>query len=142
MLLCLIMGCLVHYKGLLTAQEKKQTLSTLQNKIYHIHAGHDGNIVGQLDGCILEVEGTQFFRHIFVTSWNVLDAGDGSSPYIGRLIRRGIQWVVEDKTTKGILVLEGLSNLIDVEEGIIVMVGGYVIAPQKIQVVHARVLHE
>ena len=142
MLFCLIMGCLVHYKGLLTVQEKKRTLSTLQNKIYHIHAGRDGNIVGQLDGCILEVEGTRFFRSVFVSSWSVLDAGDGSSPYIGRLIRRGIQWSMQDKNTKGIILMEGISDIIEPKEGMIVMVGGYVIAPQKVRVVHARVLHE
>ena len=138
----LLLACAVHYKGLLTLQDHKITLSTLQGEIYHIHAGRDHKYLKQLTGCLFEVDAHQVFNHLFIQSWVVQDAGDGSSPYMGRLKRHGIQWLIHDHNSKGEIILEGLEKYLDPREGMLVMVGGYVTGLQKVEVVFIRVLDE
>ena len=136
----LLVSCVVQHKGLLTLQEHKVTLSTLQRQIYHIHAGRDNKYLKQLGGCIIDVKGHQVFNHLFVNSWVVHDAGDGSSPYMGRLKRYGLQWLITDHNSKGEIILSGLEDHIDPREGMLLMVGGYVVGFQTVKVVFVRVI--
>ena len=138
----LLIACVVQHKGLLTSQDYKITLTTLQRKIYHIHAGRDRKYLKQLEGCLVELEANQIFDHLFVKSWVIRDAGDGSSPYMGRLKRYGIQWLIHDHNSKGEIILQGLEKHIDPREGMLVMVGGYVTGFQSVEVVFIRVLDE
>ena len=68
------------------------------------------------------------------------DAGSGSAPFLGILERQGVQWMIKDHNTKGIIILDGLEEFIDPVPGAVVLIGGYVIGPQKIKVVSARYL--
>ena len=130
----------VKEKGLLTVQDKKILLTTLSGKSYHVHAGSDHHYVKQLPGCIVNASGLSVFTHFFVDSWSVQDAGSGSAPFLGILERQGIQWVVKDHNTKGLIVLDNLDEIIEPLQGQVILIGGYVVGPQKIKVVSARYL--
>ena len=130
----------VKEKGLLTVQEKKVFLTTLSGAQYHVHAGSDQSYLKQLPGCIVRLSGVSILRHIYVDSWLIQDAGSGSAPFLGKLNREGVQWVIKDHNTKGLLILDNLEDKIDPVPGQIILVGGYVVGPQRINVVTARYL--
>ena len=130
----------VKEKGLLTVQEKKIMLSTLEGKEYHIHAGPDQKYLLQLPGCILNASGITFFSQLYIETWSIQDAGSGSAPFLGKLERQGIQWMIKDHNTKGVLFLEALEDHIQPEQGRIILIGGYVVGQQRIRVVSARYL--
>ena len=130
----------VKEKGLLTVQEKKILLTTLSGTQYHIHAGSDQKYIQQLPGCIVNASGLSVFSHFFIDAWSIQDAGSGSAPFLGRLERQGIQWVIKDHNTKGLIILDNLEEQIVPVKGRIILIGGYVVGPQKIKVVTARYL--
>ena len=124
----------------MTVQEKKILLTTLSGTQYHVHAGSDQRYIQQLPGCILKATGVSIFTHFYIDSWSVQDAGSGSAPFLGLLERQGIQWVIKDHNTKGLVILDDLEELIEPIQGQVILVGGYVIGPQRIKVVSARYL--
>ena len=127
-----------HDKGLLTVQQKKITLTSLEGMRYRIFAGHDQEYLLHLSGCILSVSGARILQNIFVQEWMVHDAGSGSAPFLGSLTREGIQWVVQDHNTKTMIYLENITEILPPEENRVIIVGGYVVGPQRIHVVSAR----
>ena len=136
----IIYGCSMKEqgKGLLTVQERKITLTKLDGQEYNIVAGADSLYLINLSGCIVSITGARLFNSLFVSDWVVLDAGSGSAPFLGLLRREGMQWTIRDHNTKSIIFLEGLENFVQAEEQRILIVGGYVIGPQRLQVVSAR----
>ena len=138
----LTVGChtKIHDKGLLTLQGKKIKLSNIDGKTYHVHAGKDKVYLQQLQGCIVYVEGSRLWEHIFVDDWTIQDAGSGSAPFLGRLKREGIQWSILDHNSKSVVFFEGLTEFIQPAEGDIVLIGGYIIGKQRVQVISAKIL--
>ena len=86
----------------------------------------------------MKATGVSIFTHFYIDSWSVQDAGSGSAPFLGLLERQGIQWVIKDHNTKGLVILDDLEELIEPIQGQVILVGGYVIGPQRIKVVSAR----
>lgn len=98
-----------------------------------------------LGGCLVRVEGVQGPGGLRVGRYHVLDAGDGSAPYIGQLREDRGQLVVFDRQGAGDLRLiageagpglEGLRALLGQD----VLVLGFVVANQTVQVVKWRPL--
>lgn len=127
-------------KGLLTVQEKNIYVRNINGARYHVHAGKDQQYMQYLSGCILTVEGFNFFHHLYVKKWSIQDAGAGSAPFFGMLQRQGMQWMIQDHNTNGIIILENLQEHLVPHTDRIIMVGGYVVGPQRIHVVSARYL--
>ena len=96
-----------------------------------------------LAGCGVELQGRRTGRRLSVRDWRVIAAPDGSEPFIGPLIRHGSNLVIEDRNTKGLIVLEPKSaaDMADVV-GDMVMVMGFVVGPQVIRVVAWQVVLE
>jgi len=130
----------IHDKGLLTLQEKNLLLTNIDGEIYHVHAGKDKVYLKQLEGCIIYIEGSRLMKHVFVDEWIIQDAGSGSAPFVGPLKREGIQWTLFDHNTKSVLILEDVEKFITPNEHDIVLIGGYVVGPQRLKVISAKIL--
>ena len=130
----------VKEKGLLTVQEKNIFLSTMEGEKYRMHAGTDQQYMQYLSGCILSAEGFSLWHHFYVDSWSIQDAGSGSAPFFGALERQGIQWMMRDHNSNSLIILDGIDEFIRPQAKRIVLIGGYVVGPQRIKVVSARFL--
>ncbi len=103
----------------------------------------DAKALESLAGCGVELEGRKAAGRLSVKDWRVTAAPDGSEPFIGPLIRRGSNLIIEDRTTKGLIVLEHRSSVEMAEVvGDMVMVMGFVVGPQVVRVVAWQVLLE
>lgn len=90
----------------------------------------------QLAGCVLEVEGPRLGRRVRVADWSVLDAGEGSAPFVGVLRRDGLRWMVDDRNSGSTVTLvpESMGRLTE-QAGQIVLVVGFVVGPHAVSVV-------
>ena len=129
-------------KGLLIVREDKIKLRNVEGKEYKLKAGTDQQYLRNLSGCIVSASGFSFFNEFYVDSWFIQDAGTGSAPYLGKLKRQGIQWTIHDHNTKGVIFLDSISKHIRPSEGRIILVGGYVVGPNRIRVVSARYIDD
>ena len=135
-------GCTLQFKknGLLLKEDNKVYLRTIQGESYHIHAGKDGKYLEQLGGCQIQLQAKRLLNHLWLDSWVIQDAGDGSAPFLGRLERRGIQWVMNDLNSKALYILDGLDLLYTPQNDQVVLVVGYINGPHLIKVVSVKVL--
>lgn len=127
-----------HDKGLLTVQERKVSLTNIDGQRFSVFAGRDQQYLANLSGCIVSLYGARLFQNIFVHDWMVHDAGSGSAPFLGPIQREGIQWVIQDHNTKSMIYLENISEFLIPEGNRVVIVGGYIVGPQRLRVVSAR----
>jgi hypothetical protein len=121
--------------GLVEAEGGAVRLVAAEGQRFRLGERGEGRALGQLDGCLVQVEGPRLFRWLGVRSWRVLDAGDGSIPYVGLLRRLGGNWVLDDRSTGRPLVLEasGLETFA-AWEGQLVLVSGMVVGAQTLRV--------
>ena len=110
-----------------------------------VEAGTDEAQLSALGGCLVQVQGALGVGGLKVGSYRVLDAGDGSAPFIGQLREVRGQLVLHDRQGAGDLRLmageggpdaRGLGALIGQD----VMVLGFVVGNQELQVVRWRTL--
>jgi hypothetical protein len=90
----------------------------------------------QLAGCVLEVDGVRIGRRVRVQDWSVLDAGEGSAPFVGVLRREGMKWLLDDRNSGSTfaLVPESMGRLTE-QRGQLVLVVGFVVGPHAVSVV-------
>ncbi len=147
-----LLGCSVHYnaKGLIFQPEihgeedaSRLFLGTSDGKEYRIHLGDDSQYFTHLLGCGSEVTGVRLGRHIWVDSWMITDAGDGSAPFLGILRLESGRYLLHDiNTDTEIEVLEQgwepdvFWDLVDHP----ILVTGFIVGGHQIQVLSIRLL--
>lgn len=141
---CAATGCVAstRYNGLVDATSgQKISLVESNGQTWALAAGEDAVLFDDLSGCSVTVEGPRRGRTIVVRDWVVTDAGDGSAPYIGVLQREGLRWFVRDRQTGALMFLSEPSlGGLQAHAGETVLVAGYVIGPNMVNVVRWRVL--
>ncbi len=139
-------GCVgpARYVGLIDVSDGNRVqLIDSQGHAVRLATGESADLFAHLGGCGAWVDGPRRGRTVVVRQWVVTDAGDGSAPYIGVLEHTGMRWSILDRQTGATLFLveESLGGL-DKFEGRPVLVAGYVIGPNTINVVTWRSLDE
>ena len=108
-----------------------------------LEPGTDEAQLAALGGCLVQVEGMLGLRGLDVGSYRVLDAGDGSAPFIGQLREEHGQLIIFDRQGAGDLRLvagESGGALSELRPllGQDIMVLGFVVGNQSVQVVRWR----
>ncbi len=145
MLLLLALGCAAHapHTGLLQVEAGSERLVLVEahGREYRVVATEDAAPLHHLEGCTVQVDAASVGRRLVVRGWKVLDAGDGSAPFVGVLRRDGLQWKVHDRNSGAIIVLEPetMGALVD-HEGDPVLIVGYVLGAHRVNVVAWKAL--
>jgi hypothetical protein len=142
-------GCGAHLRGLVQVEPPPPVgaptvrLRVPDGHTWRLRLTEEAWPLRSLDGCTVQVEGRRWLRSFVVASWQVLDAGDGSAPFVGEVHRIGVNLMIEDRNSGMALILDeqGAENL-SALEGHVVMVRGYIVGPQALRVVGYRVLAE
>ncbi|MEC8378666.1 MAG: hypothetical protein VXZ96_00010 [Myxococcota bacterium] len=124
------------YHGLLTLKDDSPHLVDIKGHEYRLHLGEDSPFFSNLDGVVVRIKGPKILKHVYVNDWTVVDAGDGSAPFIGVLYRQGVQWMMNDIQSGSQLVLDG--DFADWNIDDVVMIVGYVAGSHRIQVISYR----
>jgi len=129
--------------GLLSANGDHLALKRLGEKSA-LRLTDDGKpqMLDQLIGCVVEVEGSRHLLSFHVERWRVIDAGDGSIPHIGVVVRFGENQVavVDEQTGRLIRIHPDDSRPLSGQIGAYVLVMGYQVAPDTIRVTGFRSL--
>lgn len=97
--------------------------------------------VGFLGGCLVEVSGARVGRGVFVEDWRVIDAGDGSSGYVGVLRVFGNRLVIDDRNSQTVIVInDEAAPQLAPWAGLPVLLIGHVTGPSTIVPVAWRLL--
>lgn len=136
-----LIACSTHYnvKGLLFQEKDKLYMGSFQGKTYRLHAGEDSAYLQYLEGCGATISGSRLGKHIWLSNWHITDAGDGSEPFIGTIVRQGLKLILRDINTKQELEILGADVLYQ-EEGKAVLITGIVVGTHQIQLIEYRVL--
>lgn len=139
-------GCVASHRGLVeldSASAGKVHLRTPDGRSFALRSTDERGILRSLEGCTVEVSGPRLARSMVVQSWSVVDAGDGSAPYVGMLRQHGSNLVIDDRNSGMPLVLDDPSAArFGTYAGMVVMISGYVVGAQLLHVVNFRVLVE
>jgi hypothetical protein len=136
-------GCALrsHQEGLLQVTDRRVMMQTAHGGNLRLVPGQEAEVLSNLGGCLAEVEGPRLIRWMWVSTWRVRDAGDGSEPYIGHLGQHGSNLVLDDANSgMKVVISEGSMSLLQPYVGKQVLVSGYIVGPQVIQVVSFRVI--
>lgn len=143
MVLALLVGCSLHSSrtGLIDAGSHRVELVESTGRTCRLLTSEGSEELRYLSGCVVEVSGRRFGKRLHVQDWHVTDAGDGSQPYVGRLLSQGGRLLLDDRLTPTPVVLLG-AELAGLGEhlGKPVLVVGFVVGAQEVQVVSWRVL--
>lgn len=143
MLLLLALGCALKapHTGLLQADEGQLTLVENDGREFRVVAQEHAAPLHHLEGCTVRIEATRVGRRLVVQDWTVLDAGDGSAPFVGVLYRDGLQWKVRDRNSGVTVVLDPTTmGRLTQHEGDPVMIVGYVLGAHRVNVVAWKAL--
>lgn len=145
------LACSTHYsaKGLVfqptsTLEDKSVPLSlgTSEGDVFRLHLGDDAVYFQHLLGCGAEMTGSRLGRHLWVDSWTITDAGDGSAPFLGVLKEKYGALVLHDINTD--TEMELVLSHTDVNLWSYVhqpiLVTGIVIGHHQVQVMSVKVL--
>ena len=108
-----------------------------------LHLGEDAPYFGYLQGCGVEVTGVRFGKHVWVDTWSVVDAGDGSAPFLGILNERYDRWILHDINTD--TEIELLMEEIEAPwrfQHRAILVTGIVVGPHQVRVMNVKVLEK
>ena len=95
-----------------------------------------------LEGCTLTFTGHRVGGRVWLgADWRVLDAGDGSMPFVGTLQRDGLQWRLRDRNSGSVFYLDpdslgGLEQHADQ----MVLIVGYILGAHRVNVVRWKAL--
>ena len=138
-MLFFFIACLAHHKGIVNDVDGRVTVTTPEGHTVRILSPeHD---LSAFEGCILQVQGVGGNRWILAHEYEVLDAGDGSAPFMGIVERRGVQYFLNDERSGSLLRLHSDLNLAQYE-GTSIMVVGYIAGPHDLKVVSLRSIKE
>ncbi len=97
--------------------------------------------LGRLDGFSVDATGPRVVGRIWVQSWSVVAAEDGSARLVGPVLVTGRKLMVEDSGSGQLVELTGAEELADHADQRVLVVG-YVIAPQVVQVMRWELLED
>jgi hypothetical protein len=142
-------GCMATHRGLVSVpgsashERAGVQLSTPEGRVLDLRSTEELRVLRALDGCTVEVTGPLLARSLLVEDWRVLDAGDGSAPYVGTLRQHGSNLVIDDRNSGMPLVLDQASaDRLAQHAGSQVMISGYIIGAQLLHAVTFRILVE
>ena len=138
-MLFFFIACLSHHKGIVNDVNGRVTVTTAQGQSIRIFSAEHS--LADFEGCILTVDGIGGGRWIFVQDYEVLDAGDGSAPFMGIVERRGVQYFLNDKRSGALLRLHSDEELSEYD-GMEILVVGYIIGPHDLKVVSLRSINK
>jgi len=129
----LFIGCSISatHKGLIT-NAKMVTIVDVNERTRKIFSD-EAKILHQLDGCIVEIDGPRFGPFMIEQKWRILDAGDGSFPFLGKIEQRGIQYFIHDHNTQSMFKLQGEQDFSSFTDKKVLIVG-FVIGSHDIRV--------
>lgn len=143
MLLPLLLGCSLHavQTGLVQSGDAGLGLVGDTGRRASLVARDDAAPLHHLEGCTVEVRGLQLGRRLWVDDWKVLDAGDGSMPFVGVLRRDGMQWSLRDRNSGSTVFLDpdSLAGL-EAHVGEPVLLIGYILGAHRVNVVRWKSL--
>jgi hypothetical protein len=97
--------------------------------------------IEQLLGCRLRVDGQPKFGALVVEDFEVLDAGYGAPPHVGRLMIRGGRLMMNDQNSGALIELVGDGSApLWGHSGALILVNGAVVGPHQVRVMNHRVL--
>ena len=138
-----ILACGAHSPrtGLILDDEGEVLLVEESGRRWKLSVHGEARAIEQLLGCRVRLEGPAHGRRVKVKDWTVIDSGYGSTPYLGRLERRGANWIMSDRTTGSVLQfeVESMGKLV-LHEGDLVLIDGVVLGPHLLRVVSFRIL--
>ena len=141
--LTLLAGCSLNSTraGLVDASDQHIALVESSGRTCHLVTSEGSEELRYLSGCVVEVTGRRAGKRLHVTDWQVTDAGDGSEPYVGRLLSEDGRLMLDARSTLAPVALigEGLAGLSD-HIGKPVLVVGFVVGSHAVQVFSWRVL--
>jgi hypothetical protein len=134
-----LLACAAKVQGVVGVQGPRVALTEPDGTSWHlVYSPEDGEL-RRLEDCTLEVQGRRLGQRVTVEDWKVLASAQGSTPYVGVLVRRGSNLVLQDRNSGQPVILEGDEQLQDLV-GRTVLVSGYVVGPQVVQVMAVSLL--
>ncbi|MEN9787076.1 MAG: hypothetical protein RLZZ299_2340 [Pseudomonadota bacterium] len=95
------------------------------------------------DGVVVEVRGRRTLGGLRVADWRVLDAGDGSGGFVGRLRPWGTRLAIDDRNSGAMLIIDDATSAsLRPWEGRVVLLQGHVVGGRTVEVVAVRVLDD
>ncbi len=143
LLVTLALGCALsaHRTGLVKADGEQVLLVEPTGRSFRVPEAGEGSVIGALEQCVVDVRGPRLGRIQWVRQWSVLDAGDGSPPYVGVLRRYGGHWMLDDRNSGQPVILDPKTvGALSAEEGRLVLIRGMVVGAQTVAVVAWRAL--
>ena len=131
--LSIFTGCSLSttHKGLIT-NAKMVTIVDIDERKRRVFSD-EAKTLHQLDGCIIEIDGPRFGPFMIEQKWRVLDAGDGSFPFLGKIEQRGIQYFIHDHNTQSMFKLDGEQDFSPFADKKVLIVG-FIIGSHDIRV--------
>ncbi len=94
-----------------------------------------------LHDVIVEVTGTRVGARMMVRDWQVVDAGDGSNGYVGRLQVTGMRVLIQDRNSGTTMVLDDANSApLRAYGGKMVLIIGHVSGPNTVTPMAWRLL--
>ena len=143
MLLALLLGCHMSapHTGLLQSAGGRLEMVGEHGTTYRVVAREGAEPLAHLEGCTVEVTGPRLGRRVWADDWRVLDAGDGSMPYVGILRRDGMQWTLRDRNSGSTILLDTASlGGLEAHDGDPVLLIGYILGAHRVNVVRWKAL--
>ena len=118
-------------------------IGTSEGEIFRLYLGEDGVYFPMLIGCGAEVTGRRFAKAIWVDSWMITDAGDGSAPFLGVLKEKYGRLMLHDINTNTEIELVLTDTDVNLWGHIHkpILVTGIVIGAHQLQVVSVKILN-
>jgi len=139
----LSLGCSLHgtTSGVLMESGSGARLMGQHGKVWRLSTGEHGPVLDHAAGVSVQIGGPRLGRRLWVRDWVITDGGDGSAPFVGSLRRFGSQWLIDDLNSGSTVVLvEASLGDLQLHEGSLVMVSGYVVGAHRINVVRWTLL--
>lgn len=96
-----------------------------------------------LHDVVVEVDGVRLGGGLVVRDWQVIDAGDGSNGYVGRLQVTGLRVLIADRNSGTTMVLDDTSSApLRPYDGKVVLLIGHVSGPNTVTPMAWRLLEE
>lgn len=139
----LLAACTLHAQraGLVQIEDEQTVLVAPDGSTLRVVETAAGAPLRYLEGARVSVEGRLSGRRLAPSHFTVIDAGDGSAPFVGPLRRYGSNWLLDDRNSGTTIQLDeaSLGGLTE-HEGRLVLVMGYVVGAQRVNVVMWKVL--
>ncbi len=134
-----LLACAAKVQGVVAVQGPLVELTESTGASWKlVYSPEDGEL-RRLEDCTLEVQGRRVGRRVTVQDWKVLASAQGSTPYVGVLVKRGDNLILQDRNSGQPVILEGDEQLLDLV-GRTLLVSGYVVGPQVVHVMSVSLL--